>query len=396
MASALRIAEAERARSLWTRMTQRGLLGRDSATARPRGRIRFPAQLGIEELESAIDSRTAIVEFTTGAGGEPTTVFVLDHRQLRAYAAPPADSLAGSIARFADLVAGGNWPKALARTLGRLLLDSAVAALPATVVRLILVPDGPLYRLPFDAVLLPSGHPLVERYAVTIAPSVRLAAEWLRDRGAETRPGRVIAFGDARFEAGAGLPRLIGSGEEALVATGRGSRGQAFLGEAASEAELKRGAMDGASILHLATHARTEDWGVLTSAVYLSPGDGEDGRVGPEEISGLTLPIDLVVLSGCHTSGGMVVFGEGIQGLVTPFLEAGARAVVATYWEVKDRQIVPMVSLFYKELAGGRAAGDALHAAKLAAYRAGDPPSRWAALSLTGDPDVRPLPATAR
>jgi CHAT domain-containing protein len=109
-----------------------------------------------------------------------------------------------------------------------------------------------------------------------------------------------------------------------------------------------------------------------------------------EEIAGLTINADLVVLSACRTVGGTVVNGEGIQGLTTSFLEAGARAVVATYWPVRDRSIVPLISSFYQGLSLGLSAGDALRQAKLTSLRAGDSPALWAALTLTGDAGVRP------
>ena len=87
----------------------------------------------------------------------------------------------------------------------------------------------------------------------------------------------------------------------------------------------------------------------------------------------------------------MVVTGEGIQRLVAPCLEAGARSVVATQWAVGDRSIVPLMSRFYSELKAGNPVGEALRTAKLAARESGAPPSVWAALALTGDAQVRPL-----
>src|SRR5262245_34832792 len=42
----------------------------------------------------------------------------------------------------------------------------------------------------------------------------------------------------------------------------------------------------------------------------------------------------MVMLFACRTAGGVVVNGEGIQGLTAAFLQAGARSVVATSWRV--------------------------------------------------------------
>ncbi|MGH7536669.1 MAG: CHAT domain-containing protein [Gemmatimonadales bacterium] len=78
------------------------------------------------------------------------------------------------------------------------------------------------------------------------------------------------------------------------------------------------------------------------TALALTPGQGEDGFVTPGELAGLRLDADLVVLSACRTAGGVVVDGEGVQGLTAPLLAAGARSVVATSWQVGDQLTVPL------------------------------------------------------
>ena len=99
----------------------------------------------------------------------------------------------------------------------------------------------------------------------------------------------------------------------------------------------------------------------------------------------------LVVLSACRTAGGALVHGEGVQGLTAPFLEAGARAVAVTHWEVGDRRIVPLMNAFYRELATGATAGAALRRARLELARSGASPAIWAGVDLVGDTEVRPL-----
>src|SRR5262249_1633083 len=71
------------------------------------------------------------------------------------------------------------------------------------VTRLVIVPDGPLHRLPWDALRLADGRHVVERYAVSLAPSAAVvAALWrrARERGPATdTPVRLLAFGDPAF-----------------------------------------------------------------------------------------------------------------------------------------------------------------------------------------------------
>jgi CHAT domain-containing protein len=201
----------------------------------------------------------------------------------------------------------------------------------------------------------------------------------------------VLALGDPVFDSRFGLPRLRGSGEEAQRVVRAAGAGETLLRQRARPSALARASWRDIGVLHLATHARVEDWALLGNAIYLSASAEQDGRLGVGDLGGLTLDVDLVVLSGCRTVGGVVTTGEGVQGLGAPLLEAGARALVATNWNIGDRWLIPLLERFYRDMARGLTASDALHGAKLAALRAGESPAVWAALSLLGDPRVRPL-----
>src|SRR5262249_5497368 len=140
---------------------------------------------------------------------------------------------------------------------------------------------------------------------------------------------------------------------------------------------------------HFATHALVDEATAARTALALAPGGGESGFVSPGELAALRLDADLVVLSACRTGRGVVVEGEGIQGLTAPLLQAGARSVVATSWRIGDQATVAFVQSFYGALAAGLPVGDALRAAKLEALRRGAKPSEWAVFTAVGDPLVQ-------
>lgn len=386
--TAFRVMEAQRARHLWEQMVRRGALA--GATQSEARAVRLVAEpIGSAELRSRLPDSTAVLEYITGRGGEPTTLFLVQRSGVRSWTLAPADTMLQEIERFARALESGVRATQLGRRLAALVLDSALEALPANVSRLVILPHGPLHRLPVDALVLRDGRTVLERYAVSIAPSSRLVhAFW--NSPSSNRAQRLLALGGARFATTSELAALPASEREVRTIARFATQADVRTGERASEATLKSANLSDVGILHLATHAQVEDWGILSSALYLSPGGGEDGRMGVEEIAGLTINADLVVLSACRTVGGTVVNGEGIQGLTTSFLEAGARAVVATYWPVRDRSIVPLISSFYQSLGLGLSAGDALRQAKLRSLRAGESPSHWASLTLTGDAGVRP------
>jgi CHAT domain-containing protein/tetratricopeptide (TPR) repeat protein len=409
--AAFALAEQRRARLLTDRLNQAEALREAGVASAPAHRAR---PLTAAEIAGALpDSSTAILEYVAGSEGAPTTVFILTRAGVQAKVLPSVDTLAPAIRRLVALVESGGRPDALARSLGAALVEPAAAALPAEVTRLVVVPDGPLHRLPFDALRLRGDTVLVERWAIGLAPSASLAASmWRRHQPAAPLASqtRILALGDpafalelasaetreaevfrSAFELSGGLPRLTGSGEEArAVARYAGAGSDVRVRDDASESWLKRAPLDRYRVIHLATHALVDETALTRTALALAPGTkDEDGFLSPADIAGLKLDADMVVLSACRTAGGVTVAGEGVQGLTTPLVAAGARSVVATQWRVGDQSTVRLVGDLYDGLARGRPVAEALREAKLAALRRGAPPAEWAGFTVVGDPLTR-------
>jgi CHAT domain-containing protein len=160
------------------------------------------------------------------------------------------------------------------------------------------------------------------------------------------------------------------------------------LGRKATAAYLKQTDLRAYQILHFATHAIVNEQSIAGTALALAPSEGENGFVGPGDLAALKLNAALVVLSACSAARGVIVRGEGVQGMTSPLLQAGARSVVATLWRINDRDVVPLVDAFYGGLARGLPVIEALRDAKLEALRKGEPPRTWAAFHAIGDPLV--------
>jgi CHAT domain-containing protein len=191
------------------------------------------------------------------------------------------------------------------------------------------------------------------------------------------------------FASVGGLTRLSASAAEARSVSRFGQNSVLRLRGEASESWIKQAALADFPVLHFATHALVDQRTSARTALALAPGIGQDGFLTPAELANMHLPADVVVLSACRTAGGVVIQGEGVQGLTGPFLEAGARAVVATHWSIPDRGIRSLMESFYHGLSDGLPASEALQRAKLSARTRGVPASQWAAFTLVGDPSVR-------
>ena len=403
-AAAFTLAERRRARSLADRLTQADALS-EASTATTAHRDR-PATA--EEIAAAIpDDRTALLEYVAGSEGAPTTLFIVTRRGVDARLLPSADSLAMPIERFAALLESGQPAEALARSLGTTVLGPAAATVPAGVTRLVIVPDGPLHHVAFDALRLPNDALALERWAIGLAPSAAVATVLRRPADTTSVP-RLLALGDpafpqersggatreaelfrGAFDAAGGLPRLAASGDEARDVARYAPESEIRLRGDASEAWLKHAPVDRFRVIHLATHALVDETSLARTSLALAAGAGEDGFLSPADLSALKLRADLVVLSACRTAGGVMVTGEGLQGLTAPLLEAGARSVIATQWRISDRSTVRLVHDLYDALSRGEPVADALRDAKLAAVRRGAPASEWAGFTVVGDPLVR-------
>jgi CHAT domain-containing protein len=410
---AFQLAERRRARELKDQLV-RGEALRAGASAPVAAALGGNMEyVTAEEVAAQLPEHTALLEFVAGAAGVPTTLFVVQHTGVRAQLLPSGDSLAERIGRFVAVLEAGGQQKPMERALGAAVMDPAIALLDSSVTRLVIVPDGPLHQLPLDVLRLPDGHYVVERYAISTAPSASVVlALWRRSQG--RRPDartelRLLALGDPKFadeheatgapaeaagtyrsafDASGGLPRLTASANEVRLVARYAHSAEVRLRERASAAYLKQATLTPFSIIHLATHALVDERSASRTALALAPGEGESGFLGPGDLAALALDAYLVVLSACRTAGGVVVQGEGVQGLTAPLLQAGARSVIATGWRIDDRSTVRFIDDIYSALARRLPLSEALRAAKLAAIARGAPPSEWAAFTAVGDPLV--------
>ena len=273
--------------------------------------------------------------------------------------------------------------------------------------RLIVVPDGLLHYLPFEA-LIHNGNYLVEDHEISYSTSASLLGLWQGPggQGVNADQMELLAIGDPDFEPrspkrsnmrqspvtrGSGLGQLPMSRDEVqhisgLFPTGRRKM---LIGKESTEAAVKREALYHYRRLHFATHSLIDEQHPLRSAVVLTSGGGEDGLLDVREISELDLDCDLVVVSACQTGRGKLLSGEGVIGLSRAFLYAGARSVIVSLWNVTDNSTGQLMKSFYQQVTDGLSNAAALRRAKLRMIFHGKVtrhPYYWSSFIMIGKP----------
>jgi CHAT domain-containing protein len=362
------------------------------------------------------EQRTYLFVFTNGAGGIGPSVKTHPVEITRTELSRRAEEFRRQLAQ-GDLLFGRN-----ARELYDLLLKPAEGELRDKR-RLIVVPDDKLWELPFQALQTGGGGYLIERSAVTYAPSLTVLREMTlrresRER-APRRPATLLAFGnpllgDAAADGARGVLMHGGNALSslpeaerqvlALAALYGPRRSRVYTRAQAREERVKREA-GSYSVLHLATHGTLDDASPMYSNVVLAPGprgkgavkaSGEDGLLEAWELMEMRLDAELVVLSACETARGRVTPGEGLIGLSWALFVAGSPTTVVSQWKVESASTTELMLDFHRRLqvrfsrpggAGGMTKAEALRLASLRLLRSErySHPFYWAGFVMIGD-----------
>ena len=292
---------------------------------------------------------------------------------------------------------GTQQPQQL-RQLHDLLIKPITAHLPTNPNdRVMFIPQGELFLVPFAALQDAGGKYLIEKHTIQTAPSIQVLQftheqrQRLSQQGGQalvmgnpTMPKVTVKLGDPAEQ----LNDLPGAEQEA-VAIAQLLNTQALTGSAATKAAILP-KLSQARIVHLATHGLLDDFKGLgvPGAIALAPsGTGElnDGLLTASEILDLKLKAELVVLSACDTGRGRLT-GDGVIGLSRSLISAGVPSVLVSLWSVPDAPTAELMMEFYRNLQKNSDKAQALRQAMLTTMKQHPHPRDWAAFTLIGEP----------
>ncbi|MBC7957577.1 MAG: CHAT domain-containing protein [Cytophagales bacterium] len=249
------------------------------------------------------------------------------------------------------------------------------------VLRLFVVPHGPLHYLPFQALHDGRGF-LIERTAMTVWPSSAVGAR-LQARGAAPAPV-LLGFGNPSTDKNVPLP---GAEREVQQVAKLFPRNEVFVQQEATKERFKAGASK-ANMVHVAAHAELDDVDPLFSRILFAATTTEPGLLEAREIYTLDLRgVRLITLSACESGLGRVARGDEIIGFTRSLLSAGANSIVASLWPVADDSTDVLMGRLYRELASGRdlMAGMQLAQLEVQKNRRFAHPFFWAPFNVIGN-----------
>lgn len=303
-----------------------------------------------------------------------------------------------------------------ARALFDLLIGPAQADLKSKT-GLIIVPDGVLWQLPFQALQTSVNRFLIQDYTISYAPSLTVLSEMMdlkqkRQASYYSSP-MLLAFGNPDVQSAttanlqAVYPGILGDEKvaslpqtEKLVNTlcrlYGADRSKVYVGTDAREDRVKKEAAS-FRILQFATHGIVDNTNPMYSRLVMSQSgvdEHEDGMLEAWEIMKLDLNAEIAVLSACETAQGRVAGGEGMIGLAWAFFVAGCPTTVVSQWPVAAQSTTELMIEFHKNLKpniegqnSGMSKAEALRAAslKLMKNRRYRHPFYWAPFVIIGD-----------
>lgn len=165
------------------------------------------------------------------------------------------------------------------------------------------------------------------------------------------------------------IAKVLGAGDADVI-----------LGDKASKQNVRTMKLDDRKVVMFATHGLVpgELDGLVQPALALSSptvaGVQGDGLLTVEEILGLKLDADWVVLSACNTASGDASNAEAVSGLGRAFFYAGARALLVTHWPVETASARKLTTDLFRRQAEqpGLSRAEALREAMLEMIQKGE------------------------
>jgi len=228
--------------------------------------------------------------------------------------------------------------------------------------KVVIMPDGILRNIPFEALNISDNEIdyLINHLDVSYINSATLWFQ-LQKRKVKHKES-LLAFAPS-FNNDSDFSNLPNATRE-VVQINQFFKGNVFV-EKEATLENFRMNIENHNIIHLATHAQTDNEIPEYSFLAFTPNKKEEYLIYVNDLYAMNINADLVTLSACKSGMGDLKKGEGLLSLSRAFYYAGAKSLVYTLWNINDSSSSEIMENFYENLSDGAPKDEALRNAKL-------------------------------
>ena len=303
-------------------------------------------------------------------GEQHSFLWVVTPMRISNFVLPSAQEIDPFVNSYRQTLVDGGNPLESANANGQKLYEILIEPAKKFIQgnsRIVLLPDGSLYGLNFETLIVPGPKPhyWIEDVTVTTASSLTLLA--LAAARPAPKEKSMFIVGDT-VSPNADFPALPQAGAEmqSIEKYFPEPRRTILSGGEATPAAYLTSKPEQFAYLHFVTHGTASRARPLESAVVLSKEKDEDSyKLYARDIVKHHLSAYLVTISACNGAGTRAFSGEGLVGLSWAFLRAGAHNVIGALWEVSDASTPQLMDKLYEGLSRGQDPASALRAAKL-------------------------------
>lgn len=250
---------------------------------------------------------------------------------------------------------------------------------------MVIVPEGQMWLIPFSCLKDKHCCYLSEKVRIRLSPSLT-TLKLIQDSPADyhSQSGELIV-GVPQVGVETFRPLQLAKKEAEKIASMFGVL--CLVGDQTTKGEVLR-RIGEVRLVHIATHGseeRGEPALTLRPSHSQEPVMLEDFVLTVEEIASLKIRAKLVVLSLCYSGRGKLMT-LGVVGTARAFLGSGARAVLVSLWQVRDKAAYMFMCIFYQHLVRDKmSASEALQCAQQMMRTDFQDEQDWAAFTLIGD-----------
>lgn len=269
--------------------------------------------------------------------------------------------------------------------------------------QLVIIPDGKIGSIPFDALIKANTYPTDKSiphylgldYVISYNYSTSLWQSMINRTTNATKKG-VLGIAPSFPRNGISIDRNK-YGSLPLNISEVNTIIKNFSGLLLSKEKANRATFEKEAptypIIHLSTHGQVNNDHPQFSFVSFTQQEAQVDKTELlylRDLFNLKLNADMVTLSACETGIGKAYKGEGIISLARGFAYAGAKSIIPTLWAVNEQSTIHLMSQFYEYLDSGKDKATALQLAKKNLILKDKlPPYYWAGSIAIGD--MRPI-----